>query len=509
MNMRQDSAKAWENRLKVYSSIVRDAVRQRQWALAESLISISGRFAERMVLGLYADAEIERFLLSRAASLAEPVPRTCDENSVLMVMSEAYLYGGHTRVVERWIETDRSRRYSLAVTRQGRNEFPVRLTEAVARSGGVVRFFNETDSADSRAAELRSWSMDFSCVVLHTHPDDIVPVLAYGIGSFPRPVGLYNHADHRMWLGASIVDCVGELRQWGRDITVNFRGVPRSMVIGIPGDGAASVPVGREEARRMLKIREDRRLVVSAGAAYKYNPIPGMDFLDVVVPLLERRADIEVVVLGVTFAGRPDWKIISDRFDGRLMALDSVGHEDFMKWMAAADLVLNSMPLPGFTTIADAIDAGTPVLLVETPAGLMDWMYGSAMICRDNDALLARALAILSDHSLALGIVADVRRRLSAERTQEMFLSRVNSFFSRLRENGHCIRSIAQSAIRPSSFEEAIFRVSTVDPREVARALYREAFGKWARQTVRICCALWPIRTPFYFIKWIFHGCKS
>ena len=507
--MRQDSARAWENRREVYSKIVRDALRQGQWALAESLISISGRFAERMALGLYADAEIERFLLSRATSLAEPVPKTCDENSVLVVMSEAYLYGGHTRVVERWIENDRSRRYSLAVTRQGRNEFPLRLTEAVARSGGVVRFLEETDSADSRAVELRRWSVDFSCIVLHTHPDDIIPVLAYGIDSFPRPVGLYNHADHRMWLGASIADCVGELRQWGRDITVNFRGVPGSMVIGIPGDGAASVPVGREEARRTLKIREDRRLVVSAGAAYKYNPIPGMDFLDVVVPLLESRTDVEVVVLGVTFAGRPDWKIVSDRFGGRLKALNSVGHEDFMKWMVAADLVLNSMPLPGFTTISDAIDAGTPVLLVETPAGLMDWMYGSAMVCRDNDALVTRALSILSDRSLAQGIVADVRRRLSAERSAEVFLSRVNAFFSRLRENGHRIRSISQSAIQPSSFEEAISRVLTVDPRAVARDLYRDVFGKWAWSTVRICCALWPIRSPVYFIKWIFHGCKS
>ena len=58
-------------------------------------------FARQSGCGSFSSSTIERAFLCRAASLA-PVPvHDAVSGAVLMVMSEAYAWGGHTRAVER------------------------------------------------------------------------------------------------------------------------------------------------------------------------------------------------------------------------------------------------------------------------------------------------------------------------------------------------------------------------------------------------------------------------
>ena len=104
-------------------------------------------------------------------------------------MSEAYHTGGHTRVVERWIEADDKRKYSLVMTRKSPSELPSRLVAAVERSGGrIVELDSETDFI-KRGLALRKIAASFETVVLHTHMDDPIPLIAFGSDDFKRPVG--------------------------------------------------------------------------------------------------------------------------------------------------------------------------------------------------------------------------------------------------------------------------------------------------------------------------------
>ena len=138
--------------------------------------------------------------------LAEALPETC-----LIVFTLSYFTGGHTRVAERWIETDTHHRYSVAFTApQNGLEIPERLKNAVAQSGGELLFVNGENALET-GLNLRRIASKFESVVLFTHMGDPTAIIAFASSDFKRPVGFYNHADHRFWLGVSISDIIGEL----------------------------------------------------------------------------------------------------------------------------------------------------------------------------------------------------------------------------------------------------------------------------------------------------------
>ena len=46
----------------------------------------------------------------------------------------------------------------------------------------------------------------YDLIMLHIHPNDVLPVYALSAGYYGPPVALFDHSDHTFWIGSSIVD---------------------------------------------------------------------------------------------------------------------------------------------------------------------------------------------------------------------------------------------------------------------------------------------------------------
>lgn len=484
------------------------AVRGEGLAQRVRLAEFAASFAKYSGCGGLVSRRIEQMLLSEAAALDggnDVVPTAPD--AVLMVMTEALFFGGHTRVVERWIEGDDTRRYSLLLTRQATSDVPARLQSAVRKSGGVLLSVADGEIGD-RALRLRRLSAGYGAVVLFTHWDDALPLLAYGREDFPRPVGLFNHADHVFWLGVSVADAIGELRHWGGRLSEECRGTAVSRVLTIPGDAMPLTVRDRAAVRAALGVRPKSRLVVAAGAAYKFRPVSGLGFADVVACLLRREREAELVVIGAGPDDFPDGPHLIRRFDGRLRLLARMPHAQMMDWLAAADVVLGSLPVPGFTVMADALSCGRPVLMCETPGGLMDWMTGSAALCGSVDELVDRTCRLLHDPDESERVWRETWRRLQDADSPDAFRRRMNGFFAALAESGHRLHAIG--SVRPLSARFAHFLMQTgaqwLDMMTENRCL--GLFGKWQLPNVVLRCRQKPQLTPWLLLRWAIHGCR-
>lgn len=493
---------------RVFSYLEDAAVRGEGLAQRVRLAEFAAAFAKFSGCGGLVSPRLERLLLAEAAALDggnDIVP--VDSGAVLMVMSEALFFGGHTRVVERWIEGDASRRYSLLLTRQDISDVPERLAAAIRKSGGVMLSVADGEIGD-RALCLRRLSAGYGAVVLFTHWDDALPMLAYGREDFPRPVGLFNHADHVFWLGVSVADAIGELRHWGKRLSEGCRGSAVSRVLTIPGDAKPLARRERAAVRASLGVRPESRLVVAAGAAYKFRPVSGLSFADVVARLLCREPTAEFAVIGAGPDDFPDGSRLVRRFDGRLRLFARMPHAQMMDWLAAADVVLGSLPVPGFTVMADALSCGRPVLMCETAGGLMDWMTGSPALCGSVDELIDRTCRLLHDPDESERVWRETWCRLQDDDSMAAFRWRINGFFAALAESGHRLHAIG--SVRPLSARFAHFLMQTgtqwLDTMTENRCL--GLFGKWQLPNVILRCRQKPWLTPCLLLRWTFHGCR-
>ena len=420
-------------------------------------------FAQDSGCGYFASSAIERRLCDFAEQLEPPKKSECRPDSVLMVMTEACRIGGHTRVVERWIEQDPSRCYSLVLTDQSDvDDIPERLKNAVSRSGGKMLLLDTRESRMSRAQKLRDFAVAFERIVLHIHMYDTISFAAFGSVNFPRPVGFFNHADHVPWIGVSIADCVAEFREWGLKLSRECRGVTKSLKVGIPGDEEkrtskiVGVEESRDDVRKRLGVPVDASLVLSCGRQTKYRSVAGQDFADVIRGILSADRVAFVVVIGPRLEDIPGWSDVAKSFSGRLKAVGPVPFELLSAYYKASDLVIDSYPLGGATALADALAAGCPVLSVPGPFGQDDWVYEINGLCQSLDEMVQKAMMLLKDKHLANEFVKHDQKVYREAHAPNLFRENLTRFFSCLNAS-HDVRQFSESVGLRPELERALF----------------------------------------------------
>ena len=328
---------------------------------AAAWAQIAGQFAWTNHSGVFASPRLEALLFRLSATIAtvtRAAPPRQDPRSVLHVLTQAYATGGSTREVECWAQQDTARTHRVAVTRQGPSELPASLVEALG-TDAIARLDAGPGGLLRRAARLRRLSAEADVVVLHVHPYDVAPVLAFGEGSGAPPVVMVNQADHVFWLGTSVSDAVLHMRESGREVAERRRGIEpeRSVICARPLAPRERVE-SRAEAKRRLGVPEDGVLLVTAAAATKYRPIGGPGFLDLVIPVLERNPGAQLVAAGPAPEG--DWAEASERTGGRIRALGRLN--DIASLHEAADVYVDSFPFSSLTSLLEAGCLGTPAV---------------------------------------------------------------------------------------------------------------------------------------------------
>jgi hypothetical protein len=329
--------------------------------------------------GIHVSHRIERLLERIAAEHLEPLtsrtPRTGPER-VLHVATETYMVGGHSRMIWRWIERDPERVHTVVTTRQRASRSDGVGQAAEASGGAFVELDRETPALE-RAAAVRVLAAEADFVVLHTHPNDPVPVLALAAAGERPPVVFFNHGDHLFWLGASVVDTLYSLRPVGVKLGLR-RGIaterhvqgPAPVVGGQDGNGPSADPDPglRSRARANLLGQlgwpSDTIMLLSVGADYKYNGEPGATLLDLVRPVVDANPRVRVLAIGPRDEGA--WRDAKEQTRGRIAAIGP--RTGIAPVFAAADIYLESRPGGGPGASSEAAAHGLPVLTHATSA---------------------------------------------------------------------------------------------------------------------------------------------
>jgi hypothetical protein len=328
-----------------------------QWgSVAAAAASGAGWFGE------ISSRELEAELLRAARQLpvptVKPVPRP--RPRWLHVFTEAYATLGHTNLCRRWIQYDPDVTHDVMILAQ-KGAAPKNLEAAVKQTSGRCVVLDPTSSLLQRAAQLREYAWENNDVVLlHTHPDEVMGTVAFGIPGGPV-VLVVNHADHVFWLGCAVADLVLEIRRSGQVWTQQLRGVARSTILPIPLVASANparpesvVLQERQALRKSLGIPDDAIMLLTVGSASKYEAVPGLDFLATVQAIIQASDKTYLVAIGPQEEGV--WKAAKQATGGRILPLGY--QQDSTLFCRSADLYLEGFPLGSLTALLEAGQAG-------------------------------------------------------------------------------------------------------------------------------------------------------
>jgi hypothetical protein len=245
------------------------------------------------------------------------------------------------------------------------NPLPEDLVSSIASSGGnywsLAAF---SSNLLTRSFFLRQLSKNWAdVVVLHVHPSDAIPIVAFGVAEGP-PVIILNHADHAFWLGASVADAVANLRPSGQKITLGRRGIKNSKILPLPilkADPASDYEV----ARKQLRIKKDKIVLLSVGDQFKYTLFDGYDFVSIMERLLRRNPNVVLFAIGPRQDKR--WAEASARVGGRIKAMGRLSWSELHAFYACADIYVEGFPVGGLTAMLEAGVRGIPIVGLRIP----------------------------------------------------------------------------------------------------------------------------------------------
>ncbi len=349
---------------KLFAALLAEARKRREagdfgqtlgWCSAAAwLASTKGWFGE------LSSTQLESELLVAARSSPRPARRgraSSGRPRWLHVMTEAYATLGHTNLCRRWMQLDSETAHDVILLDQ-ENGPPANLVTTLEAAQGRCVVLDPAVSVLQRAMELRNYAWENAdVVVLHTHPDDVIATTAFGIEGGP-PVLLVNHADHVFWVGCAVADLVLDIRPSGHLWTQQARGVGRAVILPIPlQDPAASL--GQREKRCLrekLGLPTEGIMLLTVGSPAKYQPLPGLDFLEKAREILLQCPEAYVVAVGPQNEGV--WNEARKAMGQRILPLGR--QPDSTLFCQAADLYLEGLPVGSLTALLEAGLAGLP-----------------------------------------------------------------------------------------------------------------------------------------------------
>jgi len=336
-------------------------------SLIKYLIRVAG------ATNLYVSPEIECSLCNLADSINvdQSLDAVIQKDKVLHVVTKLKSYGGHSRIVERWIELD-TRYKNDVVILDPSSEIPKKLNDLIKSQGAEIIVCSEGDEI-VRAGQLRTLASGYNHVVLHVIHVELVHMLAFGTIKFTRPVLFMNHTDHLFWLGSMVSDCILNMSSKAYEFTATRRGRLDGEVLPIPlSVEATDEKLNKSVIRESLGLPQKLKVIFSCGHFYKYFPASiNNSFQRILIDILRRNKNVLIVVVGV----RPNsvvWRLLKFYFSDRLLLIPSCSHLELNRLLSVADVYLDSYPISGFTALCEAVSKDIPIVPIDTGFAYFD-----------------------------------------------------------------------------------------------------------------------------------------
>ena len=409
------------------------------------------RYAWAAHPGRFGDGVVENILLEAGRALeneplSAPLPGPVGSKTrTLHVASELYLTGGHSRVLAKWVQRDLWSSHDIVVTRQS-GPIPEFLAAIANDRGANITPLNPDDDICQRAKILRSISGAYDRIILHHHPDDAVPVLAYAIPT-GCPVAMFNHAHFSYSLGSSIADVVINTMPYFQELTERYR-FPRASALleGPLGlDRLQWNDVDKYQAKEKLGLARDSLVAMTIGAEAYFTPSRGNNFFHTLEKIIERKKDLHFLIIGVA----ADSVLVppSIRNSRHVTLVGPVA--DPRPYYEASDICLESFPMPSLGALTEAVAYGeafpVPAFAeVENPLRVNQQRVSSIAIRQQTEVEYISYIIDLLDNQTKTREKAAALRRILI-RDDECFGNQFKELYDLIGRAGHKPRQIPET----------------------------------------------------------------
>lgn len=394
-----DIIEAIERRRKRFSAKITEIQKTKDINTKALLCAQASIYIANYPCGILYSQKLENELQQLASLISSPAISTVapETESFLHVFSRVYDSGGHTRIGERWIHASPAhQKHDVVLISQGKRPVPSRLQEIIIQKNGSMHRLSGFPL--EKAVELRSLAHRYTCIILHVHAYDIVPMLAFGRTDFPRPIILFNHADHQFWLGTSITDLVVNFRRLAMALNTEARNVRNQILLPLPMEELpiASTTYSRNALKISLGFSTTSKVIITLAPSYKFRPLEGLDFLEMMKQILEREPDAVLLAIGPSEQERY-WKRACAESHGRIRALGIVPANLLDQYLQISDLAIESFPLGSPTALMEIARHHVPCLALTMPGNQNDQFEEAGILCPDVPTLIERSVNILEN----------------------------------------------------------------------------------------------------------------
>lgn len=338
--------------------LIRDLIlTQKDIDKSVELAEIYGSILWAVDKGIYDDPELENILTDRCLIEVEKGEALLPFKDCIHLISEPYLIGGHTRLMEQ-LSTMHSEKPDLLITRKSDKK-------AIERT---QNFFNNCTVVKSgtplqRIVQIIGYLKAYKRVVLHIHPDDMVAVIACRIlkGFTGAQIFFVNHADHVFTYGSTVADVYFEISTFGlrRDMKKNISG--NKSFLGIPLS-TQLVP-----KKHRLPEKEAALNFFSAASPFKFKPVKEYDSRPAIDRILTEFKNSTFWIVGANPYTNTWWWPLKLKYWRRFKILSSVPYESYLKILEKADFYVDSYPTPGGTAFAEQLVSGRRCVGLRAP----------------------------------------------------------------------------------------------------------------------------------------------
>lgn len=256
------------------------------------------KFASQYFPLLLADIKIEEELISISKKEFKQWNNKLSHNqnssfiskNILHIATQIYDIGGHTRVINNWIEKENKRNSFFILTNQQQNlktKILTKIQDKTKCTNILDPKLNHIEKCNLILNFIIEHKID--TVVLHTHPYDVIPLLICSIPNFPYTI-LFNHSDHTFVLGTLSSDLYLDITKEGQKYTHKYRMVRNSKVINLPTNISP----------RIKETQYDKKItLISMASSWKFKPFENFNFFSTYIPFLNKHKNITLKIIGI------------------------------------------------------------------------------------------------------------------------------------------------------------------------------------------------------------------
>lgn len=240
----------------------------------------------------------------------------------------------------------------------------------------------------------------------------------------------------------------------------------------------------RQAARHLLGIPAEATVLLTIGNAYKYRPLPGLDFLDAAAAILRACPQAYVVAVGPREDAR--WRSLRESTGRRLLAVGS--QHDLASFHEAADIYLEGFPVGSPTALLEVGLLSIPCVRAPRtvpPPFAADGIALSGVRQPVDVADYVRAAIALVQHEGERRLQGSaLARAIQAHHTQARWSDNVHNAESALPER-HRVYSLAGAAPLSTHLRDFSVALSTLGHSENTLSFtFRAAFNLGLRVRV-------------------------